>query len=99
MVLAADCLYPDMSAWPSFFATMASFVYSSNRPFGLVALHKRNGQMTLDPFLTYWRLKAEHIPLVDLGLEKEDNIGTTGLPGSSTGSIILYKITASEYNV
>ena len=74
MVLAADCLYPDMSAWPSFFATMASFVYSSNRPFGLIALHKRNGQMTLDPFLTYWRLKAEHIPLVDLGLEKEDGI-------------------------
>ena len=93
LLLAADCLYPDMSAWPDFFCTLAQFCALPSRPVALVAFHKRNGQQTLEPFVSYWRLKLEPIPLSELDLEKSENIGGTRLPGPSTGSIILYRIT------
>ena len=93
LILAADCLYPDMSAWPDFFCTLAQFCSLPSRPVALVAFHKRNGQQTLEPFVSYWKLKLDPIPLNELDLEKSENIGTTRLPGPSTGSIILYRIT------
>ena len=92
LILAADCLYPDMSAWPNFFCTLFQLLSSPSKPVALVAFHKRSGQQTLKPFLDYWKLKMEILPLSELNLDKNDNIGGTRLPGSSTGSIILYRI-------
>ena len=96
LILAADCLYPDVSNWPSFFYTLSKLLNHSpsNKtvPKALIAFHKRNSFQTFEPFLDFWKLKSRIIPLDCLGLDKLDDVGGTKLPGPNTGSIILYEI-------
>ena len=94
LVIAADCLYPDLSNWPSFFFTLFALLNSNSNchPKALIAFHKRNSFQTFQPFLDFWKLKARLIPLSCMGLDLEDNIGGTKLPGPNTGSVQLYEI-------
>jgi len=93
VVLAADCLYPDVSSWNDFFQTTVLLLKKSERSFCLLAFHKRSSSVLLEPFFTYWKLNAQILPLTNFDLALEDDIGGTRLPGNNTGSIIIYQLT------
>ena len=109
IVLAADCLYPDVSSWNDFFLTVVEIlkknesskcllgtysIFISFEPI-VLAFHKRSTSVELDPFFAYWKLNARVLPLSHFELDLEDDIGGTRLPGNNTGSIIIYELTSS----
>ena len=96
---AADCLYPDVSSWPDFFCTVSFILRSNPSCFLLLAFHKRNNFLSIEPFLEFFNLESEEIPLRDFELDSESNIGETNLPGPNTGSIQLFKVFKKDFEL
>ena len=61
LILAADCLYPDVSSWPDFFQTVSWVLRGNTGSELLLAFHKRNTFCILDPFLKFWNLESKSI--------------------------------------
>lgn len=95
VILAADCLYPDVAGWPSFFYTVAVLLRDNPRAALFMTFHKRNSFCSIDPFIKHWKMSLEQIPLSSIDLDDEEDIGGTALPGPNTGSIQLYRITSA----
>merc|ERR1711937_658096 len=97
LILAADCLYPDVSSWPDFFCTVSFILRSNPSCFLILAFHKRNNFLSIEPFLEFFKLESEEMPLRDFELDSESGIGGTNLPGPNTGSIQLFKVFKKDF--